>query len=323
MKVTIDTLRLVGDQSNDPGVPDPVAYNAAAKAASRASAAALDLLTSAKTGFLRLVTNRQAASTFGQAACHAPGRDQAGVPAVNCLYAMLQRELDRRRQLEREVSDLRAALAQARTELAGTRVGEQQARYLALHDSLTSLPNRRFFLDRLDQVLMQVQPESPAFAVLCLDLDDFKPVNDGHGHVAGDRVLRIIAARLAGAVRAGDIISRVGGDEFACLALDLHTRVSLGRLARKLAGVVCAPVKVGGFTIVVRPSIGIATYPSDGATAKELLQSADNAMYHAKRHKTDFAFADRHIDVKARRRVGRLAAARIRPEERVEGRHPG
>lgn len=308
MKAVIDSLRPVGVQTDDSGVLDPVADNAAARVGSRTSTAALDLLTAAGTGFLRLVTDRRAASTSGQGARDAPGRVQAGVPgrvpAVNWLFAMLQRELDRRRQLEREVSDLRAALAQARTELAGTRLGERQARYLALHDSLTSLPNRRFLLERLEQVLMQDQSGSPAFAVLYLDLDDFKPVNDGHGHVAGDRVLRIIAARLAGAVRAGDVMSRMGGDEFACLALGLHKRASLGRLARKLAGVVSAPVKVGGLTIIVRPSIGIAIYPSDGTTARELLQSADSAMYHAKRHKTDFAFADRHTNVKVQRRMG-------------------
>lgn len=213
--------------------------------------------------------------------------------AMDQLNTKLAHELGRRRELEREVGSIRAELAKARTELAGTQAGEQQARHLALHDSLTSLPNRSYFMQKLDFARAHVKPRQPAVAILYLDLDGFKPINDTHGHDAGDEVLKIVAARLARAVRADDMMSRIGGDEFACLPAAFLDQEQLSHLARKLIDVVSAPLTIRTLRLVVHASIGIATYPTDGTTAQALLKSADAAMYRAKRDGTGYAFLDR------------------------------
>jgi diguanylate cyclase (GGDEF)-like protein len=214
------------------------------------------------------------------------------VAALEHLHTILTRELVRCRQLRQAVLAAQAALAQARTELAGTRVGERRARHQAMHDSLTSLPNRRHFLERLDQALVQDDARHPALAVLFLDLDGFKPINDTHGHDTGDKLLQIVAARLARAIRAGDLVSRLGGDEFACLLTGALGRDQLSLLARKLIDAVAAPLTIGTLGLTVRPSIGIALCPTDGASAESLLRNADIAMFRAKRRQGGHAFFD-------------------------------
>ena len=229
------------------------------------------------------------------------GREPAGqtrssvldcVAALDQLQTTLLHELGRRQQLELEVFDGQTALAQARAELVGTQAGERRARHSALHDSLTSLPNRSFFGERLASELAHPEPQRRMVAVLYLDLDGFKPINDAHGHQAGDELLRIVAARLSRAVRAEDMVSRLGGDEFACLLAELPGREQLGHLACKLFDAVSAPIKIGALKLSVRPSIGIAVCPGDGATAEALLKSADAAMYRAKRDGSGYAFFD-------------------------------
>lgn len=212
------------------------------------------------------------------------------VASLDRLQDALRAEFELHGQLQRELRRVHAALANAHTELEGTRAGERHARHLASHDSLTSLPNRGFFRERLDQALASVEPRKALLAVLFLDLDGFKQINDSHGHDAGDELLRIVAARLNGAIRSGDVVGRLGGDEFACLLADGMTRKRLVLLARKLFDIVSAPSTIGSITVCVRPSIGIATSPGDGANADELLRSADAAMYLAKRRRTGHAF---------------------------------
>jgi len=210
--------------------------------------------------------------------------------ALAQLHQTMSHEMERRQRLELEIFDTRTALAQARAELVGTQAGERHARYLASHDSLTSLPNRAFFIERLDHALALAAPQRRALAVMYLDLDGFKPINDTHGHAAGDELLRIVAARLSRAVRAEDTVSRLGGDEFGCLLGDLHDPAQLAHLATKVFDAVSAPCKIGKLRVVVRPSIGIAVCPADGVTAAALLQNADTAMYAAKRHGSHHAF---------------------------------
>lgn len=254
------------------------------------------LLGAIKTMLLRLTVGENAAAAVARHGHEASGRIRDGVlgcvAALDNLSTKMQRELDHHRQLEREVSNSRAALARARTDLAGSRAGERRARQLALHDELTSLPNRRCFYEHLEQALARVGQRHPALAVLYLDLDGFKSVNDLHGHVVGDKLLRIVAARLSRAVRAEDVMSRLGGDEFACMIADLSTRDELGQLACKLLDAASSPLTIGSLMLAVRPSIGIAIYPADGATADTLLNSADGAMYHAKWYRKGFAFCD-------------------------------
>lgn len=258
------------------------------------------LLNAVKAGLrLAVVGNQRLAATSEPQVHDTASRVQASllecVAALDQLHTTLKRELGRRRQLELEVFDVHAALARARAELAGTQARERHARHLALHDSLTSLPNRSFFRERLVHALTHVETRRPALAVLYLDLDGFKPINDTHGHDAGDELLRIVAARLNRAVRTDDIVSRLGGDEFACLLAGWLNREQLVRLAGKLFDAVSAPLKIGKLTLTVRPSIGIATYPADGVSAEALLRSADAAMYSAKRHRSCYAFFDQQL----------------------------
>lgn len=212
------------------------------------------------------------------------------VGALDQLHLTLTHELGRRQQLEHEVFETQAALARARDELAATRAEEQRVRHLASHDSLTALPNRSRFQERLDQALADPELRRQGLALLYLDLDGFKSINDEHGHDAGDEMLRIVAARLARTVRADDMVSRVGGDEFACLLADVPSREQLSYLACKMFDAVGAPMKIGQLKLTIHASIGISICPSDGASAEALVKSADEAMYHAKRHKTGYAF---------------------------------
>lgn len=229
-------------------------------------------------------------------ACHVRTSVLECAVALDQLHLSLRQELGRLQRLELEVSDARAALAQARAELAGTQVGEWEARHLALHDGLTALPNRDFFRQQLDRALNRADGQHRPLALLYIDLDAFKPINDTHGHGIGDELLRIIAARLKRAVRANDSVGRMGGDEFACLVTDLAGRVQLDRLARKLFDAVSMPVMVGDLQLCVRPSIGIVLCPADGTTPDTLLVRADAAMYRAKREGSGHAFFDRAAD---------------------------
>ncbi len=130
-----------------------------------------------------------------------------------------------------------------------------------------------------------------ALAVLFLDLDDFKSINDRHGHETGDEMLRIVAQRLGRVMREGAVVCRLGGDEFACLLPNTMGDAQLSRLAAQVFDAVSAPLKVGALKLSVRPSIGIAVYPTDGDSTTALLQHADAAMYHAKRQQLGYAFA--------------------------------
>lgn len=184
--------------------------------------------------------------------------------------------------LESELQRAHIDLVRLRSELVGTRAGEKHAHHLALHDGLTGLPNRRFFLNRLNQVLSDTSSRSANPCVLYLDLDGFKGVNDEHGHQAGDDLLRVVASRLAKGVRAGDMVARLGGDEFACLLENPLSREQLLQLAHKLYQAIAAPMTLGDLSLHIAPSIGLARCPDDACTAEKLLARADAAMYHAK-----------------------------------------
>lgn len=212
------------------------------------------------------------------------------VAALEMLHQALERETAQRQELERAFQNAKTALAEAEAELACVRSGERQARHQAMHDDLTALPNRRHLLQQLGQTLAQQGPDSTGPTVLYLDLDDFKAVNDAHGHGVGDEVLRITAARLIAAVRHGDMVVRLGGDEFACLLQGVADPVPLRQLCAKLLEAVSCPMKIDDLQLLVRPSIGIAICPHPATTAENLLACADTAMYAAKRGRSGFAF---------------------------------
>jgi diguanylate cyclase (GGDEF)-like protein/PAS domain S-box-containing protein len=159
---------------------------------------------------------------------------------------------------------------------------EEQIEYQAYHDALTGLPNRRLFRDRLTVALAHARRLKHPLAVMFLDLDRFKVVNDTLGHSIGDELLKAIAARLQASLREEDSIARMGGDEFTVLLADLKTPDAAAKIAQKVLDTIALPVQIEGTELFITTSIGIALFPSDGDTAETLLANADHAMYRAK-----------------------------------------
>ena len=177
---------------------------------------------------------------------------------------------------------------------------ERRIVHLARHDALTDLPNRTLFGERLRQRVTEIERSGASFAVLCLDLDRFKAVNDTLGHLAGDQLLQQIATRLATLLRAEDMIARIGGDEFAVLLDDSvsHGRVAL--VAERLIAAVGAPVSVCGQQVEVGLSVGIALAPAHGLSAETLMNRADLALYRAKAQgRQTYRFFDDAMDEEA------------------------
>lgn len=155
--------------------------------------------------------------------------------------------------------------------------------HLALHDPLTGLPNRRLLEDRLTKAVERAERNEARLAVLLIDLDSFKQINDTYGHAAGDEVLRVVATRLQMRVRKADTIARAGGDEFLVVVSDLLQPNGAQMLAAKLMADLNEPIPMGEATLRPCASIGVAIYPEDGQTAEELCENADAAMYKQKR----------------------------------------
>ena len=159
---------------------------------------------------------------------------------------------------------------------------ERTIHYMAHHDALTGLPNRRLMQDRLNQAIMAARRKQRHVAVLFLDLDRFKVVNDTLGHDTGDFILKDVARRLISCVREVDTVSREGGDEFVVILPDLERPENARVVADKILEELSRPVEIGGQEIHVTPSIGISHYPNDATDVHQLLKHADNAMYQAK-----------------------------------------
>jgi len=159
---------------------------------------------------------------------------------------------------------------------------EQYINHLAYHDGLTNLPNRRLFLDRLEQALALARRTGRTLALLFLDIDHFKAVNDTAGHGAGDHLLRHLAERLKSSTRASDTVARVGGDEFTVVLSEVARTDDVVAYVEKLLDHLRAPLVVDGRNLAVTASVGISLYPDDGDTAEMLLDRADRAMYLAK-----------------------------------------
>jgi diguanylate cyclase (GGDEF)-like protein len=179
--------------------------------------------------------------------------------------------------------------------LAAATEEEKTVRHAALHDPLTGLPNRTLFDDRLKHGLAQAKRHGWALAVMFVDLDDFKNINDSYGHDIGDVVLQTIGGRLKENVRGDDTISRYGGDEFLYLLMAVRNEQDIMLIAEKIIKAIRAPcdVNVRGLSISlsINASIGISIFPKDGTTADTLMKSADEAMYRAKLNKSRNSFA--------------------------------
>lgn len=226
--------------------------------------------------------------------------------AASRTLASLHEEADR---LRAEVAELRRALAQAKQEFSDTRAGQllqanEQLVIAALRaetfaetavnsldelsrssqlDVLTGTPNRALMMDRLHKALALARRNKARVAVLFLDLDAFKQINDELGHAAGDEVLNVVARRLESVVRDADTVSRQGGDEFLVLLSEISHAADAELIAGKILCALAQPMQVRGKVLRIAASVGIAVYPEHGEAATTLIERADAAMYRAKR----------------------------------------
>ena len=185
------------------------------------------------------------------------------------------------------------ALAQTQEALSAAQLDVHEARLRALHDSLTGLPNRELFNDRLAHAIALAERHDWTLAVMFLDLDQFKSINDTLGHTAGDIILMTIAERLLQYVRDEDTVCRNGGDEFLYLLMNPRGKENIDHIAISVLRTIALPVALGDREFVIKPSIGIAVYPDHGSSGDELITNADTAMYLAKKRPRGIVFFDR------------------------------
>ena len=191
------------------------------------------------------------------------------------------------RALENEVNERHLLEHQ----LAVAEKQEEAARHASFHDPLTGLPNRLLFNDRLEHALAQAKRHNWTLAVMFLDLNGFKDINDTYGHDIGDSVLQTISQRLKENTRDDDTVSRHGGDEFLYLLMEVRDERDIALIAQNILKVIQVPCDVGVRDLTISASIGISIFPKHGTTADRLVKRADKAMYHAKQTKSGYAFA--------------------------------
>ncbi|QDZ29512.1 diguanylate cyclase [Noviherbaspirillum sp. UKPF54] len=201
----------------------------------------------------------------------------------NAQEALLRARDELERRVAERTAELALANARLQAEIQERKLAEQQIRYLAHHDALTGLPNRRLLEDRLEQAMEMARRHGNLVAVLFIDLDRFKPINDLLGHRIGDLLLKAVGQRLRSLVRGVDTVARLGGDEFVLVLPGLHGAGDAGDAAHRVLDALAQPYAVEDHVLSVTPSIGISLYPQDGADADTLLGCADAAMYCAKR----------------------------------------
>lgn len=168
------------------------------------------------------------------------------------------------------------------SDISHIKATEARLEYMAHHDPLTGLPNRLRFFANLEQALQHARRQQLKVGLLYLDLDRFKPINDSMGHGAGDQLLKVVAERLTGCVRAEDTVARMGGDEFVILLAEVAHAENAGLIAQKVVKAVHEPLTLEGQSIQTSTSVGISVYPDDATSSEELVRTADAAMYHAK-----------------------------------------
>ena len=201
---------------------------------------------------------------------------EAAEEALRQSQATLERRVDERTQA------LAATNAELENEVAERRRADQRVVHMAHHDALTGLPNRMLLADRVSQAIARAQRSERRLALLFLDLDRFKIVNDSLGHATGDLMLQTVATRLTGCLRDGDTAARLGGDEFIVSLPDIQDGTEAAAVAARILSELARPMVLGGQTLHADCSIGIALYPDDGDGADTLIRNADTAMYHAK-----------------------------------------
>src|ERR1700735_391050 len=196
------------------------------------------------------------------------------------------------KQLETELTESKIALADAAAALSTAQQHAREAQSRALHDSLTGLPNRELFNDRLTHAIALADRHDWSLAVMFLDLDQFKSLNDSHGHTTGDAALKTIAQRLMLYVRDEDTVCRNGGDEFLYLLMNPRGKKNVEHIANSVLRTLAQPVSIADVALTIKASIGIAIYPEHGASGGQLIAKADAAMYSGKQRSRGVEFFD-------------------------------
>jgi diguanylate cyclase (GGDEF)-like protein/PAS domain S-box-containing protein len=233
----------------------------------------------------------------GDAAGIATQEDQSAKEAADCTNCILVRRDGFECGIERKVTPIHdqdgkvTGAVVTFHDVTAARAKSLEMSHLAQHDPLTDLPNRVLFNDRLTQAIALADRQGKQLAVLFVDLDHFKKINDSLGHDVGDKLLQSIAGRLIACVRRSDTVSRLGGDEFVVLLAQVEHAEDAAYTARKILRVLAAPHLIDNKNLHISVSIGVSTYPSDGQDAEGLMNRADNAMYEAKEHgRNNFQF---------------------------------
>lgn len=212
--------------------------------------------------------------------------------------------LDRGRVVERDDAGRPMRMAGTMKDISDKRRQEEELRQLASYDTLTNLPNRTLFSERLRHSIAHARRNQQRVALLFLDLDRFKQINDSMGHAAGDLLLKQMANRLRSCVREEDSVARLGGDEFTVMLEEVHSIESVGIVANKIIKACELPFDLANNEVVVSPSIGISIFPDDGEDSTTLLKNADMAMYHAKEQgRNNFQFFVSSMNETMRRRI--------------------
>ncbi len=222
--------------------------------------------------------------------------------AVHTAHGQRWHEISARRC--RDAVTGQDAVLVSEADVSALKQTEARANFLALHDSLTGLPNRSHVMQRFVESVDALRTSGREAALIFIDLDHFKNVNDTLGHVAGDELLVHVAKRIRGAVRASDLVARLGGDEFLVLVASHDIRNEVDRVHRRIMATVSQPVAIHGTEVRVTPSLGVSLYPDDGTDIETLLRHADLAMYTAKeRGRNDIAYYDESMGVAVRTRT--------------------
>jgi diguanylate cyclase (GGDEF)-like protein/PAS domain S-box-containing protein len=256
---------------------------------------------------------RRASSVMAELGMARPGGDEAACAEAGHDGELAPIEINLRhgaghlipveflgRRLSGEEGDLRVVAVR---DISERKAAEERIRHMANHDALTGLPNRTLFQDRLTQAVARSKRGTSTAAVLCLDLDRFKNINDIRGNAVGDEMLRQVALRLANSVRGDDTVARLSGDEFAIIQVGVAHPDGPAILADRLVKVLAEPFEVAGHLITVSISIGISLFPGDGEDDEELLRAADTALYRAKAAgRGTFRFFEAEMDVRLQER---------------------